>query len=177
MTMMSSFTPLGRVVPIQPAGGVPPLLGDCGSIDVWIKTMRYLKNSAWVLLALSMMLISHIGAGDVGFMVSRLEHVHSFQPYEGFQLAPLAQTREMNIRLNNLEGRINRHIHLQSHPFLYLIKGQIELMVGDETKMIGAGNFVTIPQGILHSMQGLAPAYPPGGAVRSAWGDVPGPGG
>ena len=78
---------------------------------------------------------------------------------------------------NNLEGRINRHIHPQSHHFLYLIKRQIELMVGDETKMIGAGNFVTIPQGILHSMQGLAPAYPPGGAVRSAWGDVPGPGG
>jgi len=99
------------------------------------------------------MLISQIRAGDTGFTVSRLDHVQSFQLYEGFQLAPLAQTPEMNIRLNKLEGRIKRHTHPQSHHFLYLIKGQIELTVGDETRAIGAGDFVTIPQGIPHSMQ------------------------
>jgi quercetin dioxygenase-like cupin family protein len=107
----------------------------------------------WLWLLLSMMLSSQVLAGDLGFAVSHLEHVQSFEPYDEFQLALLAQTSEVNIRLNKLQGRIKRHAHPQSNHFLYLIKGQIELTVGDETKVVGAGDFVTIPQGIPHAMK------------------------
>jgi mannose-6-phosphate isomerase-like protein (cupin superfamily) len=107
----------------------------------------------WLLLLLGMMLSSQALAGELGFTVSQLEQVRSFEPYDEFQLALLAQTPEVNIRLNKLQGRIKRHVHPQSNHFLYLIKGQIELTVGDETKVVGAGNFITIPRGIPHAMQ------------------------
>jgi mannose-6-phosphate isomerase-like protein (cupin superfamily) len=107
----------------------------------------------WLLLFLSMMLSSQVLAGELGFTVSQLEQVQSFEPYDEFQLALLAQTPEVNIRLNKLQGRIKRHARPQSNHFLYLIKGQIELAVGDETKVVGAGNFITIPRGIPHAMK------------------------
>jgi mannose-6-phosphate isomerase-like protein (cupin superfamily) len=107
----------------------------------------------WLLLVLSMMLSSQLLAGELGFTVNQLEQVQSFEPYDEFQLALLAQTPEVNIRLNKLQGRIKRHAHPQSSHFLYLIKGQIELAVGDETKVVGTGNFITIPRGTPHAMQ------------------------
>jgi mannose-6-phosphate isomerase-like protein (cupin superfamily) len=107
----------------------------------------------WLLLLLTMMLSSQVLAGELGVTISQLEQVQSFEPYDEFQLALLAQTTEVNIRLNKLQGRIKRHAHPQSNHFLYLIKGQIELAVGDETKVVGAGNFITIPRGTPHAMQ------------------------
>lgn len=107
----------------------------------------------WLLLLLSVMLASQVLAGELGWTVSHLDHVQSSETYDEFQLALLAQTPEMNIRLNKLQGRIKRHAHPQSNHFLYLIRGQIELTVGDETKVVGAGDFVTIPQGIPHAMK------------------------
>ena len=102
---------------------------------------------------LSMMLASQVVACELGFTVIHLEQVQSFDPYDEFQLTLLAQTPEMNIRLNKLQGRIKRHAHPQSNHFLYLIKGQIELTVGDETKVVGAGDFITIPRGTPHAMK------------------------
>ena len=107
----------------------------------------------WLLLLLSMMFSSQVLAGELGFTVSQLEQVQSFEPYDEFQLALLAQTPEVNIRLNKLQGRIKRHSHPQSNHFLYMIKGQIELAVGDETKVVGAGSFITIPRGTPHAMK------------------------
>jgi len=50
-------------------------------------------------------------------------------------------------------GSISLIFSNASIPFLYLIKGQIELTVGEETRIIQAGDFVTIPQGSVHAMQ------------------------
>jgi len=120
-----------------------------------VKTVRYAAPATWFLLTLGMMLCSQVLAGEVGFSVSRLEDVSSFQPYDGFLLALLAQTSEVNIRLNKLEDRIKRHTHPQTDHFLYLIRGQIELAVGQEIRIISTGDFVTIPRNIPHGMRRL----------------------
>ena len=108
---------------------------------------------SWLWLLLSIMLSSPVLADELGFTVNHLEQVQSSETNDEFQLTPLAQTPEMNIRLNKLQGRIKRHTHPQSNHFLYLIKGQIELTVGDETKVVGAGDFVTIPRQTPHAMK------------------------
>jgi quercetin dioxygenase-like cupin family protein len=108
---------------------------------------------SWLWLLLSIMLSSPVLADELGFTVNHLEQLQSSETDDEFQLAPLAQTPEMNIRLNKLQGRIKRHVHPQSNHFLYLIKGQIELTVGDETKVVGAGDFVTIPRETPHAMK------------------------
>jgi quercetin dioxygenase-like cupin family protein len=105
----------------------------------------------WLLL--SVMLSSPVLADELNFSVSHLEHLLSFETDDEFQLVPLAQTPEMNIRLNKLQGRIKRHAHPQSNHFLYVIKGQIELTVGDETKVVAAGDLVTIPRETPHAMK------------------------
>lgn len=107
----------------------------------------------WLLLLLSMMLSSQVVAGELSFTGSHLEHMQSFETNDEFQLTLLAPTPEVNIRLNKLQGRIRRHAHPQSNHFLYLIRGQIELTVGDETKVVGAGDFVTIPRETPHAMK------------------------
>jgi len=106
-----------------------------------------------IVFSVSMIVASQAFAGDLTFTVNRLEQLQTFESYDGFQLALLAQTPGMNLRLNKLTGRIKSHTHPQTHHFLYLIKGQIELTVGKETKIIGAGDLVTIPQGSSHSMK------------------------
>jgi quercetin dioxygenase-like cupin family protein len=103
----------------------------------------------WVLVAIS-------GAAEnLRFTVSRVEESRAFQAHDGFHLVPLAHTEAVNIRANRLEGRIKRHVHPQTDHFLYIIDGQIELTVGDQTQVIGAGDFVTIPRGVPHAMQRL----------------------
>lgn len=112
----------------------------------------------WLFAVLTGILASQVSAGDLTPAVVQLEQVQSFVAYEGFQLALLAQTPEMNIRLNKLTDRIQRHSHPQTHHFLYLIKGEVELTLGQETRRLGPGAFVTIPQGTRHSMQRLGEA-------------------
>jgi quercetin dioxygenase-like cupin family protein len=93
------------------------------------------------------------GAEELTFSVQRPAQVQSFDAAGEAQLTLLAQTPGMNIRVNKLTGRIKRHEHPQTHHFLYLIQGQIELTVGAETRRIQAGDFVSIPHGSVHAMQ------------------------
>jgi len=104
-------------------------------------------------LALGLFLPLHGGvAGELEFTVVQIEAHQPVQRYDGFQLALLAQTPDLNIRVNRLEERIKRHTHPSSHHFLYFIKGQVEISVGDQTKVVNTGDFVTIPRGSPHAM-------------------------
>jgi mannose-6-phosphate isomerase-like protein (cupin superfamily) len=113
------------------------------------------NSGGWLWLLPGLIFSVQALAGTPGFAVRHLEQVQSFEPYDGFQLA---HTPAMNIRLNKLQERIKRHAHPQSTHFLYLIKGEIELTVGDETTVVKAGDFVTIPQGIPHAMKRVGAA-------------------
>ena len=106
--------------------------------------MWWQRYTAVLLLAVGVRGLAPTGTGALTFTVQRPEQVQTFASAGEAQLVPLAQTPGMNIRLNKLTGRIKRHAHPQTHHFLYLIKGQIELAVGEETRMIQAGDFVTI---------------------------------
>jgi mannose-6-phosphate isomerase-like protein (cupin superfamily) len=114
--------------------------------------MRPRMFSSWALLALGGFLPMLAFAGELDFSVVHLDTQPAFQGHDGFQLAILAQTPAMNIRVNRLEDRIKRHTHPSSHHFLYFIKGEVELSVGDERRVITAGDFVTIPLGTPHAM-------------------------
>ena len=116
---------------------------------------RWRECSGWLLASLGMLLTTAVAADELRFTVTRVEEVRSFQSYDGFELAPLARSAEVNVRLNRLEGRIKQHVHPHTDHFLYVIKGQVELTVGDDVHMIGAGHFVTIPRGVSHAMQRL----------------------
>lgn len=115
--------------------------------------MGWRSYVAGLLLTVGVIGRSATGAAELTFTVQRPEQVLTFASSGEAQLAVLAQTLGMNIRVNKLTGRIKRHEHPQSHHFLYLIKGQIELTVGEESRRIQAGDFVTIPQGSVHAMQ------------------------
>jgi mannose-6-phosphate isomerase-like protein (cupin superfamily) len=108
--------------------------------------------SSSVLLTLGGFLSAFAMAGELDFSVAQVEIASAFQRYDGFQLATLAQTSAVNIRVNRLDDRIKRHTHPSSHHFLYFIKGQVELRVGDERRVVGAGDFVIIPLGSPHAM-------------------------
>lgn len=115
--------------------------------------MRGKSYTAGILLTAGVLGLSQTGAGELTFTVQRPEQIQTFAASGEAQLTLLAQTPGMNIRVNRLTGRIKRHEHPQTHHFLYLIKGQIELTVGEETRLIQAGDLVTIPHGSVHAMQ------------------------
>ena len=112
---------------------------------------RSFTDGLWCTIAV--LGLSPTSAREPIFTVQRPEQVQTFVSSGEAQLALLAQTPELNIRVNKLTGRIKRHEHPQSHHFLYLVKGQIELTVGEESRRIQAGDFVTIPPGSVHAMQ------------------------
>jgi quercetin dioxygenase-like cupin family protein len=120
--------------------------------------MRGKSYTAGILLTVGVIWLSPTGAEELMFTVQRPEQIQTFEASGEAQLALLAQTPGMNIRVNKLTGRIKRHEHPQTHHFLYLIKGQIELTVGEEIRRIQAGDFVTIPPGSMHAMQRVGPS-------------------
>jgi mannose-6-phosphate isomerase-like protein (cupin superfamily) len=109
-----------------------------------------LSRLAWLVIGLFLPMRGF--AGELHFTVVQVDSLQSVQPSDGFQLSTLAQTPEVNIRVNRLTDRIKRHTHPNSHHFLYFIKGQVELSLGAETRVVGEGDFVTIPRGIPHAM-------------------------
>jgi mannose-6-phosphate isomerase-like protein (cupin superfamily) len=114
--------------------------------------MRRRTLSGWALMALGGLLPGLAFSAEVDFSVAQVEAYQALQRYDGFQLATLAQTPTVNIRVNRLEDRIKRHTHPSSHHFLYFIKGQAELSVADEHRVVRAGDFVIIPLGTPHAM-------------------------
>ena len=120
--------------------------------------MGWKRYIAGLLLTVGVIGLASTGASELTFTVQRPEQVLTSASSGEAQLALLAQTPGMNIRVNKLTGRIKRHTHPQSNHFLYLIQGQIELTVGEETRHIQAGDFVTIPQGSVHAMQRVGTA-------------------
>ncbi len=107
--------------------------------------MWWRSSLAGIMLTVGVLGLTTTGASALTFSVQRPEQMQTFAASGGVPLALLAQTPELNIRVNKLTGRIKRHTHPQSNHFLYLIQGQIELTVGDETRRIQAGDLVTIP--------------------------------
>ena len=118
-------------------------------------TRRFLTISGWILLALGGLFSLLAAADEPKFTSLAVEQLRDFQEHEGFRLATLAQTSDVNIRVNRLEERIKRHTHPTSHHFLYFIIGQVEVSVGDETQVVGAGSFVIIPRGMPHAMHNM----------------------
>jgi quercetin dioxygenase-like cupin family protein len=112
-----------------------------------------LSGVAW--LALGLLVPMRGFAGELDVTVTQVETPQLFQRFDGFQLATLVHTPEVNIRVNRLQDRIKRHTHPNSNHFLYFIKGQVELSVGADTKVVGVGDFVTIPRGTPHAMHRL----------------------
>src|SRR4029453_7625297 len=96
-----------------------------------------LARLAW--LAIGLFLPMRGFAGELHFTVVQVESLQPFQPYDGFQLATLAQTPEVNIRVNRLTDNITRHTHPNSHHFLYFIKGQDELSLGADMRVVMGG--------------------------------------
>jgi mannose-6-phosphate isomerase-like protein (cupin superfamily) len=123
-----------------------PVAGDAS------RMMRRRKLLIQALYAIGGCLPMLAFAGTVDFSVIPVDTPQAFQRFDGFQLAILAQTSTVNIRVNRLEDQIKRHTHPSSDHFLYVIKGQIELSVGDEKRVLGMGDFVTIPLGTPHAM-------------------------
>jgi quercetin dioxygenase-like cupin family protein len=119
------------------------------------RLIRGATLSCLVWLALGLFLPLYSFAEELDFAVVQVETHQPFQRYDGFQLALLAQTPEVNVRVNRLEDRIKRHTHPSSHHFLYFIKGQVEISVGDQMRVVGTGDFVTIPRGTPHAMHSV----------------------
>lgn len=111
------------------------------------------RSIAALVLTVGVIICSPTVAGELTFTIERPEQIQTFASSGQAQLASLAQTPGMNIRVNKLTGRIKRHEHPQTHHFLYLIQGEMALTVGEETRRIQAGDFVTIPPGSVHAMQ------------------------
>jgi mannose-6-phosphate isomerase-like protein (cupin superfamily) len=104
---------------------------------------------------LGVCLPAFVVAGERDFSVVQIDTNLAFQRFEGFQLSTLAHTSALNIRVNRLDDRLKRHTHPSSQHFLYFITGQVELSVGGEKRVVGAGDFVTIPPGMPHDMHRL----------------------
>jgi quercetin dioxygenase-like cupin family protein len=45
------------------------------------------------------------------------------------------------------------HIHTREDETFYLLEGQLEFLLGDETVVAGAGDFVNVPRGTVHRFQ------------------------
>jgi mannose-6-phosphate isomerase-like protein (cupin superfamily) len=58
------------------------------------------------------------------------------------------------------EGGPPPHLHHREDETFYVIEGEMEFLVGDDTVGAGAGSFVHIPKGTMHTFKnvGVAPA-------------------
>ena len=62
----------------------------------------------------------------------------------------LHQTKTSRTNLVEMSGEGVKHIHPDADHSLYVISGEVTAMVGDETCTLHAGDYISIPAGVLH---------------------------
>jgi mannose-6-phosphate isomerase-like protein (cupin superfamily) len=88
-----------------------------------------------------------------------MSHFSDYRQHVGskpdrFYKATLFQSRRLMLGLNCLEpGQAQSvHDHADQDKFYFVVEGQGEFVVGDETKTIGAGGVVWAPAGVPHGV-------------------------
>lgn len=60
------------------------------------------------------------------------------------------------------------HLHRVEDELIYVIEGQVEATVGDQTHTLGAGDLVKMPRGLPHAIRMIGPA-----PAKTLWTVVP----
>ncbi len=51
-----------------------------------------------------------------------------------------------------------RHLHERTEEIMIVVEGEIEVTVGDETRMLGPGDVAVVPRGVVHTSHSLGGA-------------------
>ena len=91
--------------------------------------------------------------------IRNLQSVESFTTKDGSQIRELLAYRNSAIRNQSLaEARLpigastTLHYHPQSEEIYYILTGKGRMLLGDETAVVGPGDAVAIPSGLVHQI-------------------------
>lgn len=59
--------------------------------------------------------------------------------------------------LAGAEMSVPLHVHSNEAEIWYVLEGEVEFTVGDDTRVAGPGSFAYIPAGVAHTFQALTP--------------------
>ena len=91
--------------------------------------------------------------------VRNIREVPAFTTKDGSEIRELLAYRNSSIRKQSLaEARLppgastTPHYHRVTEEIYYLLAGQAEMRIGDETRAVGPGDAIAIPPGSIHQI-------------------------
>jgi mannose-6-phosphate isomerase-like protein (cupin superfamily) len=97
--------------------------------------------------------------------IVNIEDTEPFITKDGSQIRELLSHRNSGIRKQSLaEARVPagtttvRHHHPNTEEIYFIIEGAGEMTIGDETRLVGAGDAIAIPPGASHFISNPGPS-------------------
>jgi mannose-6-phosphate isomerase-like protein (cupin superfamily) len=94
--------------------------------------------------------------------VHNIREVPTFITKDGSEIRELLAHRNSSIRLQSLaEARLppgtstTPHYHRVTEEIYYLLSGQAQMRIGEETRQVGPGDAIAIPPGNIHQITNL----------------------
>jgi mannose-6-phosphate isomerase-like protein (cupin superfamily) len=71
-----------------------------------------------------------------------------------------ASLPELDVTESEVEAGFNvgLHFHKRHADSFYVLEGELEFRLGDETVRVGPGTFVSVPPGVVHAFENRGPA-------------------
>ena len=114
-------------------------------------------HNGWLLIG--MMLVVGIfasSAADQALLRPEVKHLDQIKEFPinipGIRGASLFKTPTANMVLTHAEPGTKLHKHEVSDHFVYILKGQGEVRLGEKKETITAGDLILIPKGVPHSI-------------------------
>jgi len=96
--------------------------------------------------------------------IRNLDHAAAFITKDGSEIRELLAYRNSAIRNQSLaEARLPPgrttipHHHVQAEEIYYVLEGEGQMRIGDESRRVGAGDAIAIPPGAVHQVTNTGP--------------------
>jgi mannose-6-phosphate isomerase-like protein (cupin superfamily) len=96
--------------------------------------------------------------------VRHTDRVPAFTTKDGSEIRELLAHRNSCIAKQSLaEARLapggvtTAHFHRQTEEIYYILEGEAQMRIGDETRHVGPGDAIAIPPGLVHQITNIGP--------------------
>lgn len=117
-----------------------------------------IKNNKAKLLALLMTAFSclPVGLAQAQSSLAVFKALPAIQPpadYDNIHVVPLSSDKHASEFLIYVRQAVKAHIHESHSETLYIIAGEGEMQVGEQTYIITVGSFLKVPEGVVHGVR------------------------
>lgn len=85
--------------------------------------------------------------------IHNLERVSAPTAFDNIHLIPLGSDKHASEYLIFIKHKVAAHYHAKHSEIVYVLAGEGVMILGEHKKQVGKGDYIRIPEGIVHALE------------------------